>query len=636
MHSQRRMWRVLAFGAEAAFVLGQWWIPVVWAQEHVSREVSPDSSHRQAAPKRDVLRKGFEAPPDSARPRVWWHWMNGNISKEGIRLDLEWMHRVGIAGFQNFDAALETPQVVPKRIPYMTPEWKQAFRYAIQLGDRFGMEMAIAGSPGWSESGGPWVPPAHAMKKYVWSETVIEGGKRFVGKLPQPPDVTGPFQNIEMLPQQNAASATRFYADAAVVAFREPRVVSDQSKPKVTASAEGFDTRMLDDGDLMHAAYLPVSAQSDAWVRFEYPAPQTIRAITYVLTDPSKPQNASPRLSAAVVAVEASDDGSRYREIMKLTAGPSIAHTLAVPATTAKYFRVSFQGTPNMPGGSSGAGTSAGYAIAELVLHPDARMHHLEGKAAFETPNDIYSLATPEVNAEAVVRSADVIDVRRFMKSDGTLDWTAPEGSWCVLRIGYSLLGTTNHPATLEATGLEVDKLDRRYVRDYFEKYLDSYREAVGPKEMGKRGIQYVINDSWEAGSQNWTDKMLEDFSRLRGYDPTHWLPVLAGHVVESSAASDRFLWDFRKTIADLIATEHYGELEEVLHERGMGHYGESHEYWRAFVGDGMEVKKFNEVPMAAMWADTPTNYPPGSGIYRRRSRVGLGGAHLRTESRRG
>jgi hypothetical protein len=115
-----------------------------------------------------------------------------------------------------------------------------------------------------------------------------------------------------------------------------------------------------------------------------------------------------------------------------------------------------------------------------------------------------------------------------------------------------------------------------------------------------------VVNDSWEAGSQNWTDNMIAQFKRLRGYDPTPWLPVLTGRVVESASASDKFLWDFRKTIADLIANEHYGQLEETLHEWKMGHYGESHESGRAFVADGMEVKKFNEVPMSAMWTQTP------------------------------
>jgi hypothetical protein len=138
-------------------------------------------------PGSDAVLLGFQDPPTAAKPRVWWHWMNGNITKEGIKLDLEWMHRVGIGGFQNFDAALNTPKLVDKRLVYMTPEWKDAFLFTTKLADQLGLEEAIAGSPGWSESGGPWVKPSQAMKKFVWSETVIEGGGRFTGTLPKPP-----------------------------------------------------------------------------------------------------------------------------------------------------------------------------------------------------------------------------------------------------------------------------------------------------------------------------------------------------------------------------------------------------------------------------------------------------------------
>jgi hypothetical protein len=93
----------------------------------------------------DPLKSGFENPPASARPRVWWHWMNGNITQEGIKHNLEWMHRIGLAGFQDFDAALATPQVVPKRLIYMTPEWQDAFRYATTLADQLGMEEGHCG-----------------------------------------------------------------------------------------------------------------------------------------------------------------------------------------------------------------------------------------------------------------------------------------------------------------------------------------------------------------------------------------------------------------------------------------------------------------------------------------------------------
>jgi hypothetical protein len=157
------------------------------------------------------LERGFQNPPDSAKPRVWSHWMNGNITKEGIRLDLEWMKRIGLGGFQNFDAALLTPQIVEKRLVYMTPEWKDAFLYATTLADQLGLEMAIAGSPGWSETGGPWVPPAQAMKKLVWSTTLIEGGPPFRGVLAKPPAVAGPFQNIPRVRDDTPWAKTKLW-----------------------------------------------------------------------------------------------------------------------------------------------------------------------------------------------------------------------------------------------------------------------------------------------------------------------------------------------------------------------------------------------------------------------------------------
>src|SRR5262245_9139448 len=100
------------------------------------------------------LYNGFVTPPNSAKPRVWWHWMNGNITKEGIRKDLDWMKQVGIGGFQNFDANLFTPVLVPKKLVFMTPEWKDAFKFTTELASKNGLEMAIAGSPGWSVTGG--------------------------------------------------------------------------------------------------------------------------------------------------------------------------------------------------------------------------------------------------------------------------------------------------------------------------------------------------------------------------------------------------------------------------------------------------------------------------------------------------
>src|SRR5260370_2790233 len=201
----------------------------------------------------DPLERGFKDPPSSARPRVWWHWMNGNITKEGIKLDLEWMHRVGLGGFQNFDAALSTLKLVDQRLVYMTPEWKDAFKYATTLADQLGLEEAIAGSPGWSESGGPWVKPNQGMKKIVWSETRVEGGKPFSGVLPHPPTTTGPFQNlpvfdfIALFTGQSQPISPTFYADTAVIAYRTPEsdVPVSTLNPKIPSSATNLHPSLL-------------------------------------------------------------------------------------------------------------------------------------------------------------------------------------------------------------------------------------------------------------------------------------------------------------------------------------------------------------------------------------------------------
>jgi hypothetical protein len=135
--------------------------------------VGTTSAARQENPQ-DALERGFKNPPDSARPRVWWHWMNGNITKEGIKADLEWMKRVGIGGFQNFDAALFTPQVVEKRLVFMTPEWKEAFKYAATLADQLEMIAEFTRRRGYDIR--PWLPvltgrvveSAEASDRFLW------------------------------------------------------------------------------------------------------------------------------------------------------------------------------------------------------------------------------------------------------------------------------------------------------------------------------------------------------------------------------------------------------------------------------------------------------------------------------------
>jgi len=574
---------------------------------------SPDvRSSAQQAPE-DALARGFDTPPDAAKPRVWWHWMNGNITKEGIKLDLEWMHRVGIGGFQNFDASLFPDKVVDTRLVYMTPEWKEAFRYATELADQLGLEEAIAGSPGWSESGGPWVKPEQAMKKLVWSETRVAGGQPFTGTLPKPPTTTGRFQNVPLidlaaaLGGQKPTPRPELYQDVAVVAYPAPEgdVPMGDLHPVVTSSAGSLDASLLGDGDLVKFTSVPMPPPGEkAWIQFAFPNPVAVRGASLAIAGfkwPFGPPPAGPDL-------EASDDGQSFRKVANIPRSSAEQNTASFAPVQARYFRVTFVTPPPPPPLDIDLPLPPPvkeHQISELVLYTGARVHRFEEKAGFAPLTGLADMPTPSVAPNDAVKKSDVIDLTSKMRPDGTLAWTPPAGKWVVLRMGYSLLGVTNHPASPEGTGLEVDKLNPEHVKAYMDAYLDSYKSAVGTL-MGARGLRFLISDSWEAGAQNWTDRMMQEFTKRRGYDPHPWLPALVGRVVESAEATDRFLWDFRRTLSDMLAEYHYDQITAILKQRGMGHYGESHESGRAFIGDGMEAKRTNDVPMSAMWTQQP------------------------------
>lgn len=564
------------------------------------------------------LKSDFQTPPNSAKPRVWWHWMNGNISKDGIQKDLEWMSRVGIGGFQNFDAALFTPVVVPKKIVFMTPEWKDAFKFTTELANSKDLEMAIAGSPGWSVTGGPWVEPKDAMKKYVWTETTIESGKAFSGKLTQPADNLGKFQNAKLgaggLTGGFVGTQPNFYQDAAVIAYRIPKnektLVS--LNPKVTSSGGFFSIKELTDNDLDKSVMLPpMEVGKDMWIQYEFESPQTFKAMAVVGAIHSAleefrggPENRT---------LQVSDDGVNFRDVAKVWGSTVPQNTVSFTPTTAKYWRIAIKTLPaeSSPfGGMMGGGAAkpSGVEVAEFVLYTTDRIDKLEDKAGFSPWREDGKLAN-SVSVDAI-STADILDLTSKMSADGTLNWTAPEGNWSVMRFGYSLTGRQNHPASPEATGLEVDKLDKEAVRKYINTYLDMYKDATGGM-MGAKGLQYMVLDSYEAGHMTWTKTFPQDFQKRRGYDIMPWMPVLTGRVVRSVEESEKFLWDFRKTIGEMIAENHYDLIGEELHKRGMKRYTESHEGGRIYLADGMDVKRNSDIPMSAMW--TPGSLAGGA-----------------------
>jgi alpha-L-rhamnosidase len=575
-----------------------------------------------------TLEAQFQDPPNSARPRVWWHWMNGNITKDGIAKDFAWMKRIGIGGMQNFDANLMTPQIVDKRLVYMTPEWKDAFRFATTEADRLGLELAIAASPGWSETGGPWVKPEDGLKKLVWSETTVTGGKPFMGKLTAPPQTTGPFGNLtpsggieEMLTGEKSKAPPVHYGEVKVLAFP----VSAASELVPVAVRDGLGKALiasgLSDADLKTGVDIARSGQEpNPIVVLDYGKPVTARTLSMFAP------GAAMMFAGALYSprLEASDDGKAWRKIVDFETS-QVTATYAFAPATARYFRVEFAPKKGLglqmgeaaPGIAMGGDmfTEMGKAImskpltvGDLRLFGDPRIDRFETKAGFAIAQDYFALTGPADGANGIAPGS-VIDLTSKMSADGTLSWTPPNGQWRVLRFGYSLLGTTNHPAPPEATGLEVDKFDGAAVRRYIEHYIGMYKDASGGM-IGKRGVQAILTDSIEVGAANWTPKMVEQFKRLRGYDPTPWMPALAGVLVGSRADSDKFLFDYRRTLADLMASEHYATVAAVAHENGLKVYGEALEDHRPSLGDDMSMRSHADIPMAAMWTHSRKDGP--------------------------
>lgn len=393
----------------------------------------------------------FRNPPREFRPRVWWHWMNGNITKDGIRKDLEWMDRAGIVGFHNFDAGLESPRIVDRRLVYMTPEWKDAFNYALDLADSLGMEVSIASSPGWSITGGPWVSEDDAEKKLTWREMPVDGGMHFKGPLPEPLRNCGPYQ--EELAFKDEPEKYAFYRDICVIAVKCPPM--DTARIACSRVRSGFDT-------------------------------------DYTITDS--------------IRTRATEDITSLEGVLDITS----------------------------------------------------------------------------------------------MYNEGILEWDVPQGRWKVFRFGYNLLGRRNGPASPEATGLEVDKLDREAVTRYYANYLSMYREASNDR-LGSV-ISHLMIDSYESGKGTWTPAMEKEFLTRRHYSLRQWLPVLAGQIIGSAEESERFLFDWRQTLGELIAENHYDVVDGILSPLGMKRHTESHEERTAFVGDGMMVKRHADIPMSAFW----------------------------------
>ncbi len=532
--------------------------------------------------KSSALEEGFASPPKSTEPAVYWYWISDAISKEGITRDLEAMAKVGIgaAYIGNVDANRENRGSVKA----LTNEWWGMVEHAVKEGTRIGVDIGFFNSPGWSQSGGPWVKPEQSMRYVNYSETKIKGPAKITQKLDTPSE---DFQDIAVL--------------ALPVPAGEGHLISD-ANPTIKSNLDTSNLTHLFDGDLNSGFSFPEGAATeDNPLAIDVSVDRPFQARTLLLYPDEE------RLFAQV-ELQAKSEGSSFRTIESFTLdrrntrvqlGPLNSSPIAItfPPVVSKEFRLVFRNRrENWSGG-----------IREIEITSGLRLERYAEKQLgklWQTPLplwDAYLWPNPEEedSSDLVVAEKSVLNISSHIDDEGFLRWEAPPGDWIVLRLGMTPTYTQNAPATPEATGLEIDKMNQELVKTHFDAYVGELLRRLTDAE--REGFTHVIADSYEQGSQNWTDDFHRDFAKVYGYDPLPWLAVLSGRVVGSVDQSERFLWDLRRLIADRISSDYVGGLQQASNEENLRLWLENYGHW-GFIGEFLQYGGFSDEVGGEFW----------------------------------
>jgi hypothetical protein len=465
---------------------------------------------------------------------------------------------------------MEVDQYVPKGpVRFLSPQWREMIQHAVKEATRLGITVNMNNDGGWCGSGGPWITPELSMQMLVWSETVLQGPKHFTGTLPQPKTVENYYQDIAVLAFPTPAGESARMAD------RSPQLTYG-------ADRKSFDAAKLIDGNPGTVASLPLpQVGQPQYLNIEFSEPFTAQALTVALDTWN---------SEIEGALEVSDDGQNFRTIRPITLRWPVS-SVNFEKVTARFYRILLKAQSDW----FYRQFANGIPLGEVELHADLRIEDIPGKAAY-IRQDVFS-GEPALGPEMAVRRAQVEDVSSKMKADGQFTWEAPDGKWTVLRIGHTSTGKMNHPAPQESMGLECDKLSKKAIEVHFAGLLGKLLEdqaAIGGKALTMTHI-----DSWEVGSQNWTPGFREEFQKRYGYDLLPYLPILTGRAVESRETSERFLWDLRRIVADLLLENYAGHMREISHQHGLTLSIE------AYGGGPLEEVAYGgraDVPMSEFW----------------------------------
>ncbi|MEH6307934.1 glycosyl hydrolase [Olivibacter sp. CPCC 100613] len=522
------------------------------------------------------LEQAFQQAPDSIQTSVYWYWISDNISKEGVIKDLEAMKAVGIN--RAFIGNIGLADIPYGKVKLFSDQWWEITHAALKKASELGIEIGLFNSPGWSQSGGPWVKPEQAMRYLAATETLIAGGRQVIAKLPKTVD---DFQDVRLI----AFPAPKGYGQS----------IADVS-PTLTAKPSLQHLQRVIDREPQTAVKLP--AGESAEITFTTAEDYTLSSLT--ITPDTYHMTCHVQLQVAV------DTG--YREIKsfkvdrsnsELNVGfePYAPVVVSFAPVSGKKFRLLF------------TEISADAAIAEIALSPAPRVERFKEKVLAKmhpTPLPYWhdyqwAVQEPIVDEALLTKANTVIDITDKMGPDDTLRWEAPPGNWIVLRTGMVPTGVKNSPASPEGTGLEIDKMNHQHVIQHFDAFLGEIMRRIPAED--RKTWKVAVQDSYEMGGQNWTDDFIEKFKKQYGYDPKPYIPVMYGHVIESQDVSDRFLWDLRRFVADNVAYEYVGGLRDISHKHGLNIWLENYGHW-GFPGEFLQYGGQSDEIGGEFWSE--------------------------------
>lgn len=546
------------------------------------------------------LEQLWQSPPEESRSWVFWYWMNAAVTKEGITADLEAMASNGIAGayLMPIRGVPEKPFLEPV-VEQLSPLWWEMVDFAFNEAERVGVKIAFHICDGFALAGGPWITPELSMQKVVWSQLNIQGGQTFNAALPQP------------------ESYKNYYRDIAVFAYPTPEgegISTETVKPKVSVSIPDMDVQFLADKNSDET----FRSEDPCWIQYEFEEPFMLRSIQV--------QRAGNNFQSQRLKIQASDDGINFRNVTQLVPPRqgwqdyNFPMTHAVPATKARYFRFLYDKSGTEPGSEDldAAKWKQSLKIKGIYLSSAARLHQYESK------NGEYWRVSPrtteaQIPDEICIDPEQLIDITSYLNPDGKLTWNAPKGNWTILRIGHTSTGYTNETGG-KGSGLECDKFNPEAIRLQFNSWFGKAVEVAGP-ELASKVLKVFHVDSWECGSQNWSPVFREEFKKRRGYDLYSYLPVMAGIPLKNADFSERFLYDIRKTIAELVVDNFYTILHEEANAKGCLFSAEC--VSPTMLSDGMMHYKNVDIPMGEYWFKSPTHDKPNDML------DAISGAHI-------